>query len=182
MTAPPHGATAKNIRFVSRCDQGGRLDGVQVIVHKGHAFIGHMFTDGFSVVDVRDPAQARRRSPSSPRRKIPARIICKSTATFCSPSTGRISGRCSNTPARSIITPSRWPIPCRPTSLMRAGVRAFDISNPASPREIGFLQHGRPRRPSHLVGRRPLRLCLGAFRRLHRPHSGDHRCVRPDEA
>ena len=34
---------------------GRPLDGVQVIVHKGHAFVGHMFSDGFSVVDVRDP-------------------------------------------------------------------------------------------------------------------------------
>ena len=47
-------ASAKNIRFLSRCDQGGRPDGVQVILHKGHAFIGHMFSDGYSVVDV-DP-------------------------------------------------------------------------------------------------------------------------------
>ena len=46
---------AKNIRFLARSDQGGRPDGVQVIVHKGHAFIGHMFSDGFTVVDVRDP-------------------------------------------------------------------------------------------------------------------------------
>ena len=53
------GATAKNIRFLSRCDQGGRLDGVQVIVEKGHAFIGHMFSDGFSVIDVRDPLKPK---------------------------------------------------------------------------------------------------------------------------
>src|SRR6186997_911923 len=54
MTALPPGATASNVRFVSRSDQGGRPDGVQVIVHEGHAFVGHMFSDGFSVVDVRD--------------------------------------------------------------------------------------------------------------------------------
>lgn len=24
-------------------------------MHKGHAYIGHMFSDGYSVVDVRDP-------------------------------------------------------------------------------------------------------------------------------
>ena len=51
----PAGATASNARFLSRNDQGGRPDGVQVILHKSHAFIGHMFSDGFSVVDVRDP-------------------------------------------------------------------------------------------------------------------------------
>lgn len=54
MTTTVSGASAKNVRFISRCDQGGRSDGVQVIVTKGHAFIGHMFSDGFSVVDVRD--------------------------------------------------------------------------------------------------------------------------------
>src|SRR5258708_8183274 len=46
---------AKNISFVAYSDQGGRPDGVQVIVHKGFAYVGHMFSDGFSVLDVRDP-------------------------------------------------------------------------------------------------------------------------------
>ena len=27
----------------------------QVMVTKGHAFVGHMFSDGFTVTDVRDP-------------------------------------------------------------------------------------------------------------------------------
>jgi hypothetical protein len=48
-------ASAKNVRFLGRSDQGGRPDGVQVILHKGHAFVGHMFSDGYSVIDVRDP-------------------------------------------------------------------------------------------------------------------------------
>src|SRR5215467_14318868 len=56
MSAP---ASAENVRFLARCDQGGRPDGVQVILHKGHAFIGHMFSDGYSVVDVRNPRQPR---------------------------------------------------------------------------------------------------------------------------
>src|SRR5215475_15890071 len=55
----PAGAIASNVRFLSRSDQGGRSDGVQVLVHKGHAFIGHMFSDGYSVVDVRDPLQPK---------------------------------------------------------------------------------------------------------------------------
>ena len=40
--------SARNIEFVGRTDQNGRGDGVQVIVHKGHAFVGHMFSDGFT--------------------------------------------------------------------------------------------------------------------------------------
>jgi hypothetical protein len=51
--------SARNIEFVGHSDQGGRGDGVQVMVHKGHAFVGHMFSDGFTVVDVRDPKHPR---------------------------------------------------------------------------------------------------------------------------
>src|SRR6185437_60283 len=32
----------------------GRPDGVQIMVHRGYAYIGHMFSKGFSIVDVRD--------------------------------------------------------------------------------------------------------------------------------
>lgn len=45
-----------NMRLVGHSDQGGRGDGVQIMVHKGYAYIGHIFSKGFTVVDVRDPA------------------------------------------------------------------------------------------------------------------------------
>ena len=49
---------AKNMRIIGHTDQGGgRADGVQMMVHKGHAFIGHVFSKGFSVIDVRDPTK-----------------------------------------------------------------------------------------------------------------------------
>src|SRR5437764_10669363 len=41
--------SARNIDFVAAHDLDGRGDGVQIMVHKGHAFIGHMFSDGFTV-------------------------------------------------------------------------------------------------------------------------------------
>ncbi len=50
---------AHNMRLVGYCDQGGRPDGVQVMVHRGHAYVGHMFSKGFSVIDVRDPGKPR---------------------------------------------------------------------------------------------------------------------------
>jgi hypothetical protein len=46
---------ARNMRIVGHSDQGGRPDGVQVMVHRGYAYIGHMFSKGFSVIDVRNP-------------------------------------------------------------------------------------------------------------------------------
>jgi hypothetical protein len=50
---------ARNMRIVGHSDQGGRSDGVQLMVHRGYAYIGHMFSKGFSVVDVRDASNPR---------------------------------------------------------------------------------------------------------------------------
>jgi hypothetical protein len=50
---------ARNMRLIGYSDQGGRPDGVQVMVNKGHAFVGHMFSKGFTVIDVRDPRHPR---------------------------------------------------------------------------------------------------------------------------
>lgn len=50
---------ARNMRMIAHCDQGGRPDGVQIMMHRGFAYIGHMFSKGFSVIDVRDPKRPR---------------------------------------------------------------------------------------------------------------------------
>jgi hypothetical protein len=49
----------RNMRLLGHCDQGGRPDGVQIMVHRGYAYIGHMFSKGFSIVDVRNPRAPR---------------------------------------------------------------------------------------------------------------------------
>ena len=48
-----------NMRLVGYSDQAGRCDGVQIMVHKGFAYVGHIFSKGFSVIDVRDPAHPK---------------------------------------------------------------------------------------------------------------------------
>jgi hypothetical protein len=50
---------ARNMRIVGHSDQGGRPDGVQIMVHRGFAYIGHMFSKGFSIIDVRDAQNPR---------------------------------------------------------------------------------------------------------------------------
>lgn len=50
---------ARNLRLIGHSDQGGRPDGVQLMVHRGYAYVGHMFSQGFSVIDVRDPRAPR---------------------------------------------------------------------------------------------------------------------------
>ncbi|TCV92984.1 LVIVD repeat-containing protein [Biostraticola tofi] len=45
---------SRNMRLIGHSDQGGKPDGVQIMVHRGFAYIGHMVSQGFSIVDVRD--------------------------------------------------------------------------------------------------------------------------------
>ncbi len=46
--------SARNIAFVGHTDQGGRGDGVQVMVNRGHAYVGTRVSRGVMVTDVRD--------------------------------------------------------------------------------------------------------------------------------
>lgn len=51
----PKADFARNMTLIGHSDQGGRPDGVQLMLNKGFAITGHMFSKGFSVIDVRDP-------------------------------------------------------------------------------------------------------------------------------
>lgn len=55
MSELPTPEYSRNMRLIGHSDQGGRPDGVQLMVHRGFAYIGHMVSQGFSIVDVRDP-------------------------------------------------------------------------------------------------------------------------------
>ena len=50
---------AHRIQLLGHTDQGGRPDGVQVMVARDHAYVGHMFSDGITVIDVADPRAPR---------------------------------------------------------------------------------------------------------------------------
>ncbi len=44
-TLPKPDYATKNMRLVGHSDQGGRCDGVQIMVHRGYAYIGHSRLD-----------------------------------------------------------------------------------------------------------------------------------------
>ena len=51
---PPQGI-GKGIKHISYSDIGGRPDSVQVMVNKKHVYVGHMFSDGVTILDASDP-------------------------------------------------------------------------------------------------------------------------------
>lgn len=55
---PPEGI-GHRITHLSYSDQGGRPDGVQVMVNRKHVYVGHMFSDGITVMDAADPRKLK---------------------------------------------------------------------------------------------------------------------------
>src|SRR5438477_4204972 len=51
---PPQGV-AKRFRHLSYSDIGGRPDSVQVMFNRRHLYVGHMFSNGVTILDATDP-------------------------------------------------------------------------------------------------------------------------------
>jgi hypothetical protein len=58
-TPVPTAGIGKRIRHLSYSDQGGRPDGVQVMVNRRHVYVGHMFSDGVTILDATDPRRLK---------------------------------------------------------------------------------------------------------------------------
>ncbi len=57
--AVPAAGIGRGVRHLSYSDQGGRPDGVQVMVNRGHVYVGHMFSDGVTILDAADPRRLK---------------------------------------------------------------------------------------------------------------------------
>ena len=106
---------ARDITLLGHTDQGGRGDGVQVMVGGGHAYVGHMFSNGVTVLDVRDPRDPR------PVAYLPA-----------APGTWNLHLQLAD--GLLLVVNAVNPPPT-----YRAGMQVYDLADPAAPREIGFL-------------------------------------------
>ena len=135
---------ARNMRLVGHCDQDGRPDGVQIMVHRGYAYIGHMFSKGFSVIDVRDPKNPRAVNylaapPGTWNIHLQTHddllLVVNAKDMFAAAEfaderayyrgeVGSVVGTARATAARRDWT---------------AGLAVYDISRPAAPRRIGFM-------------------------------------------
>ena len=136
---------AYNLKIIGHSDQGGRPDGVQLMVNKEYAITGHMFSDGFSVIDVRDPRNPKpvHYEPSAPNtwnihlqtagdlmlvinaKNMFAAEEFQNEAEYYSGQIGKKVGTADAEQPRE----RNW----------KAGMTVYNIANPAEPKEIAFM-------------------------------------------
>ncbi len=165
----------------SYSDQGGRPDGVQVMVNRGHVYVGHMFSDGVTVLDAADP-----------RRLKPVGFFTAGTNTrthhlqvsddllllanganiVAMQSYDDMRGYFENTLADSITNRKKF----------RSGLSIHDISRPGEMQRDRLSRDARVRHQPPVVDRRPLRLRGRALRRLHGSHPVHRRSADDHEA
>ena len=131
---------ARNMRIIGHSDQAGRADGVQIMVHKGYAYIGHIFSKGFSIVDVRDPAHPRPAGyvaapPNTWTLHLQQHedllLVVHAKDMFAQPELAdeRAYYKSKGSFHAEAPTERNW----------SAGLAVYDISTPDAPRQIGFM-------------------------------------------
>src|SRR5919106_304997 len=145
MSELPKPDHARNMRIVGYSDQGGRPDGVQVMVHRGHAYIGHMFSKGFSIVDVRDPKNPKPANyvaapPGTWNIHLQAHddllLVIHAKDMFAAAEFADEKAYYKGQLGKVVGTAEEKPKAERDWS---AGLAVYDISKPAEPRRIGFM-------------------------------------------
>ena len=135
---PPQGI-GRRIRHVSYSDQGGRPDGVQVMINRRHVYVGHMFSDGVTILDAADP---RRLKPvgfftagvNTRTHHLQVAddllLLANGANIVAMQSYDNLRGYFENTLVDSITNRKKF----------RSGLSIHDISRPAEMREIAFLE------------------------------------------
>jgi hypothetical protein len=135
---PPEGIGHK-IKHISYSDQGGRPDGVQVMVNRNHVYVGHMFSNGITVLDAADPRALKpvgfwTAGDNTRTHHIQVSgdmmLVANGANIVAMQSYDNARGYFENTLADSITNRKKF----------RAGLSIHDISKPAELREIAFLE------------------------------------------
>ena len=130
-------------------DQGGRPDGLQVMVHRGHAYVAHPWSQGFSIVDVHNPREPKTvnyvAAPPNTwtihlqthddlllvvhARDLFADAAFTDERTYYTQSVGDTVGSSRSAGDVGQATRRNW----------SAGMAIYDLQQPAQPRQIGFF-------------------------------------------
>ena len=135
----PSNGIGRRIRHVSYSDQGGRPDGVQIMVNRRHVYVGHMFNDGVTILDAADP---RRLKPvgfftagggtRTHHLQVAddVMLLANGANIVAMQSYDNMRGYFENSLADSITNRKKF----------RSGLSIHDISRPAEMKEIAFLE------------------------------------------
>jgi len=135
---PPHGI-GRRIRHLSYSDQGGRPDGVQVMVNRRHVYVGHMFSDGVTILDAAEPRGLRpvgffTAGVNTRTHHLQVAddllLLANGANIVAMQSYDNMRGYFENTLADSITDRKKF----------RSGLSIHDISRPTEMKEIAFLE------------------------------------------
>jgi hypothetical protein len=135
---PPEGI-GKRIKHISYCDIGGRPDSVQVMLNRKHIYVGHMFSDGVTILDATDPRNLKPVGWFSAGQYTRTHhlqvfdnllLLANGANIVAMQSYDNQRGYFENTLADSITNRKKF----------RSGLSIHDISKPAEMREIAFLE------------------------------------------
>jgi len=142
MAELPKPTYAHNMRLIGHTDQAGRGDGQQIMVRNGYAYIGHVCSKGFSVIDVRDPTKPKpvnyiQNPPNTWSLHLQVHddllLLVQGRDMFTRPDMAD---------ERNYYKPKAGRHDAHETPKERnwtAGMAVFDISKPEAPRQIGFM-------------------------------------------
>src|SRR5882672_4845756 len=126
LPAPTH---ARNMSIIGYSDLGGHIDTVQVMVQNGYAYVGHIFSGGFSVLDVRDPRNPKTVAfIASPPNTMSLHLQAHEDVLVV------VHGRDGFSPGSAPYDPDR-----KTGRNWSAGMAVYDVARPDAPRQIGFL-------------------------------------------
>jgi hypothetical protein len=145
MSELPQPDYARNMRLVGHSDQGVRADGVQVMVQRGFAYVGHMFSKGFSIIDVRDAKNPRAVNyiaapPNTWNIHLQTHddllLVINAKDMFAAAEFADEKAYYQGQLGTMVGTAQAAAKPARDWT---AGVAVYDIAKPAVPRRIGFM-------------------------------------------
>ena len=132
--------SAHNIELVGHSDQGGRGDGIQVMVARGHAYVGTRVSRGINVTDVRDPRHPK------PVNFVPTH---PNSVSMHLQTAENLLLHIQEADQRALLSAQEYYGGSGRVDSSRFGVRGqdyaagmtvYDIKDPANPRRIGFLE------------------------------------------
>ena len=135
----PSEGIGHRIRHVSYSDQGGRPDGVQVMLNRQHVYVGHMFSDGVTILDASDPRQLKpvgffTAGVNTRTHHLQVAddllLLANGANIVAMQSYDNLRGYFENSLADSITKRKKF----------RSGLSIHDISRPAAMPEIAFLE------------------------------------------